>query len=109
MVRYKKQLIKRYGQKMKLIARKVNQHYIQRAVLNRQKINNTLDGRSEKEIRAEGQQISNLVAMGSVVPEREDLAFYIITIGWWKRWQKYTGCFQLDPEEQDLDPREEIA
>lgn len=44
----------------------------------------------------EGERISELMMMGSVIPERANLLYYIITIGWFTAWQKYTGCFKVD-------------
>ena len=40
-----------------------------------------------------------MIDFGSVVPERENLPFYLITRQWLNRWQKYTGCYKVDDEE----------
>ena len=61
-----------------------------------------LDSDSTKEdLLAEGQTVSNMIEFGSVVPERENLTYYVISIQWFHRWQKYTGCFKYDEDEDD--------
>ena len=42
-----------------------------------------------------------MIEFGSVVPERENLTYYVINIQWFHRWQKYTGCFKYDEEDED--------
>ena len=44
-----------------------------------------------------------MMKFGSVVPEREYLPFYIVAQSWFTRWQKYTGCFQVDDSDDDDD------
>ena len=54
-----------------------------------------LDQRSRQEIVQEGEQISQMIQFGSVVPERESQPYFIISQAWFTRWQKYTGCFKV--------------
>ena len=42
-----------------------------------------------------------MIEFGAVVPERENLPYYLISMKWFMRWQKYTGCFKVDSEEED--------
>jgi len=51
---------------------------------------------TREERLAEGEQITQMIEFSSVVPERENLPYYIITIDWFTRWQKYTGCFNVN-------------
>ena len=63
-----------------------------------------LDDRTADELREEGQQVSQMIEFGCVIPERENLPYYLITMKWYTRWQKYTGCFkkkEADQEEQE--------
>ena len=41
-----------------------------------------------------------MIDYGSVVPERENLPYYVIPMQWLNRWQKYTGCYKFDEEEE---------
>lgn len=47
-----------------------------------------------------------MIQFGSVVPERENLAYYVIQIQWFHRWQKYTGCYKYDEDEDESEPEE---
>ena len=46
-----------------------------------------------------------MIEFGSVVPERENLPFYMISMPWYTRWQRYTGCMKVqdisDSDDED--------
>ena len=42
-----------------------------------------------------------MLEFGSVVPERENLPYYIVSMAWFHRWQKYTGCIKVDVGDDD--------
>lgn len=35
------------------------------------------------------------------MPERENLPYYLISMKWFTRWQKYTGCFKVESDSED--------
>ena len=37
--------------------------------------------------------------MSSVVPEQENLPYYIISMAWFNNWQAYTGCQEQEDSE----------
>ena len=63
-----------------------------------------MDGPRQERL-AEGRQITEMIEYSSVVPERENLAYYLISMTWFHKWQKYTGCFKVhvngDDEEME--------
>ena len=44
-----------------------------------------------------------MIEYSSVVPERENLPYYLISIGWYHKWQKYTGCFKVEQDDEDME------
>lgn len=42
--------------------------------------------RSREELIAEGKSVMQMIEFGSVVPERENLTYYVIHIAWFHRW-----------------------
>ena len=42
----------------------------------------------------------NMIDYGGVIPERENIPYYLISMRWFTRWQKYTGCFKVDDDEE---------
>lgn len=44
-----------------------------------------------------------MIENSSVVPERENLPYYLISIGWYNKWQKYTGCFKVEQDDEDME------
>ena len=42
-----------------------------------------------------------IIDFGGVVPERENLPYYLISMRWFLRWQKYTGCFKVESDSDD--------
>ena len=44
-----------------------------------------------------------MIEYGGVIPERENLPYYLISIRWFTRWQKYTGCFKVEDDEEEND------
>ena len=46
-----------------------------------------------------------MIEFGSVVPERENLPYYMISMPWYMRWQRYTGCLKVqdisDSDDED--------
>ena len=42
----------------------------------------------------------NMIDYGGVIPERENLPYYLVSMRWFTRWQKYTGCFKVEDEEE---------
>ena len=36
---------------------------------------------------------------GGVVPERANLLYFIISMDWFVKWQKYTGCFRTEGDQ----------
>ena len=45
-----------------------------------------MDDRSREELIREGEEVSQMIEFGSVIPEREGLPFYIISMKWFTRW-----------------------
>ncbi len=45
--------------------------------------------------------VSQMIEFGSVVPEREGLPFYIISMKWFTKWQRYTGCLKIEDSEDE--------
>ena len=62
-----------------------------------------IDGRAREELIEEGEQISQMLQFGSVVPEREALPFFLISQHWFTKWQKYTGCFKVEDDDEEND------
>ena len=60
-----------------------------------------IDDRAREELIEEGEQITQMLQFGSVVPEREAEPYYLIAQNWFTRWQKYTGCFKVEDEDDD--------
>ena len=60
-----------------------------------QKAGEDLDPSTHEERIQEGEEILQMIQFGSVIPERENLPYYIIGIDWFNRWQRYTGCFKV--------------
>ena len=46
-----------------------------------------------------------LIQFSSVVPERENLPYYLISMIWFKNWQLYTGC----APKEELERQQESA
>ena len=44
-----------------------------------------------------------MIEFSSVVPERENLPYYIITMDWFTKWQKYTGCYNMNAGDEEMD------
>lgn len=42
-----------------------------------------------------------MIEFGGVIPERENLPYYLISIKWFRRWQKYTGCLKIESDSED--------
>lgn len=42
-----------------------------------------------------------IIEFGGVVPERENLPYYLVSMKWFTRWQKYTGCFKVESDSED--------
>lgn len=61
------------------------------------------DPSSRDELLAEGEKVGQMIEFGGVVPERENLPYYIISIKWFTRWQKYTGSLKIDSDEDEDD------
>ena len=55
---------------------------------------------TREDLMAEGEEVSQMIDYGSVVPERENLTYYVIQMQWYHRWQKYTGCYKYEEEEE---------
>ena len=62
------------------------------------------DESTREELIAEGEQIEQMIKYSSVVPERANLPYYLICMSWYTRWQKYTGCFVVDFDDEDGEP-----
>ena len=43
----------------------------------------------------------DMIQYGSIVPERENLPYFLIAMPWFTRWQKYTGCLKVDAGDDD--------
>ena len=54
------------------------------------------DAGSREQRLAEGQQVTQMIEFGGVVPERADLPYYLVSMAWYQRWQRYTGCVKVD-------------
>ena len=37
------------------------------------------------------------------MPEREALPFFLISQHWFTKWQKYTGCFKVEDDDDDME------
>ena len=65
----------------------------------------SLKGAEAEELRedriSEGERVTEIIEFGSVIPEREDLPYYIVSMAWFQRWQKYTGCLKVQAEEDE--------
>ena len=74
---------------------------------------NQQDEEPREQLLEEGRRISEMIEFSSVVPERENLPYYIISMQWFHRWQKYTGCFKVDlgegEEAMEIDAGNKIA
>ena len=60
----------------------------------REKSRAPIDDRDWEEIKEEGTKVMELIQFASVVPERENLPYYLISTVWFNNWQAYTGCAQ---------------
>lgn len=68
---------------------------------NQKQLELAIDPRSREEKIKEGEQVSQAIEFGSVIPEREGLPFYIISMKWFSRWQRYTGCLKIEDSEDE--------
>ena len=50
-----------------------------------------------------------MIQFASVVPERENLPYYIISMKWFEDWQAYTGCGPRKDGEESEDIEEPRA
>ena len=68
-------------------------------------IRSTIVEESREDQISEGQRVSEILEFGSVIPERENLPYYIVSMAWFQRWQKYTGCLkvQVDADEYGME------
>lgn len=60
-----------------------------------------VDSREREELIEEGEEVMSQIESAKVVPEREYLPFYIISQRWFTRWQKYTGCFKVNDDDEE--------
>lgn len=74
---------KRYRQQLELFASAMNAPYVQKAA---SETASAQQDASREELIAEGEQVSQMIQFSSVVPERENLPYYIISMGWYQRW-----------------------
>lgn len=49
----------------------------------------------------EGERITQMIEFGSVVPEGPNQPYYLVTMAWFTRWQRYTGCFKVEGDDED--------
>ena len=107
--KYKSFLIKRLEQKCQLDAYRAKDGYLwadaTKRLKKRAQQSKKPDHRNEAQIVEEGKKVTELLQMSSVVPEQENLPYYIISMAWFKDWQAYTGC----QEQEDSDEQEEPA
>jgi len=100
---------RRYVHKLWLCASQIKSNYTKALVVKRAvdlmkaagqgSSKNKLDKSSREEILAEGEEIMQMIENGGVVPERENLPYYLISMKWFTRWQKYTGCFKVNSDD----------
>jgi len=61
------------------------------------------DDREPKEIKAEGAKVMEMIQFASIVPERENLPYYIIAMDWFKRWRSYTGQAEKKDSDDEIE------
>ena len=44
-----------------------------------------------------------MIQFSSVVPERENLPYYLITIAWFNNWKAYTGCESQNESDEEIE------
>ena len=44
-----------------------------------------------------------MIQFSSVVPERENLPYYLITMAWFNNWQAYTGCAPQNEGDEEIE------
>jgi hypothetical protein len=102
----------RYVHRLELLTTQIKSNYTKSLVVKRavdhmkasgQGGRTKLDKSSREEILAEGEEIMQMIEYGSVVPERGNLPYFIISMRWLTRWQKYTGCFKVTSDDEDED------
>ena len=68
---------------------------------NRKSLKGTAAEEPREDRISEGERVSEILEFGSVIPERENLPYYIVSMAWFQRWQKYTGCFKVQTDEDE--------
>ena len=69
----------------------------------KEKARTTVDDRSWDELKQEGVKVSEMIQFSSVVPERENLPYYLISMPWFKNWQAYTGCAPKNDSDDEME------
>ena len=110
---YMSKQAERYEQLLKLYVGQIKSGHTKITILRRQhklmkesgvsRSVEELDQSTREERLTEGQTIMNMIDYGGVVPERENLPYYLISIRWFTRWQKYTGCFHVEDDDDEDD------
>lgn len=70
-------------------------------VKQREKARAPADERDWEEIKKEGASVMEQIQFSSVVPERENLPYYLISMTWFNNWQAYTGCAPRQADVED--------
>ena len=107
---YQQLQAKRYRQRMDLMAISYQENYRRlevnnKVIASRKQGATNPDESTHEQLIQEGEEIMQAIEFGSVVPERENLPYYIISMKWFTKWQKYTGCLKvvdaIDDDDED--------